>query len=236
VRPWHLKFSSASKKYRDHSDIMLKAYTIPVTPFEQNCTLLVCESTKLAAVSDPGGDLHKIEKAIQTLGVKLEKVLLTHGHIDHCGEASIFAKRHQVPIEGPHEEDAFWIDQLPEQGKRFGFNRLDAFTPERWLNDGDRVYVGEQELEVYHCPGHTPGHVVFFHRSSQLAIVGDVLFDGSIGRTDFPRGNHQDLIDSITTKLWPLGAEVTFVPGHGPTSTFGEQRRRNPFVSDASLA
>jgi hydroxyacylglutathione hydrolase len=208
---------------------------VPVTPFEQNCSVLICGETRLAAVFDPGGDLDRIEAAISNANAKLEKVFLTHGHIDHCGQSMIFAKRHAVPMEGPHQEDSFWIDQLPTQGKMFGFPKLDAFTPDRWLDQGDTVRFGAQQLEVFHCPGHTPGHVVFFHRQAQLAIVGDVLFDGSIGRTDFPRGNHQQLIDAITANLWPLGDDVAFVPGHGPMSTFGEQRRTNPYVSDAAL-
>jgi hydroxyacylglutathione hydrolase len=213
----------------------LRAFTIPVTPFAQNCTILVCTATQQAAVSDPGGDLEKIEKALRQLDVRVVKILLTHGHIDHCGQANIFAQRHGVPIEGPHQDDAFWIDQLPEQGKRFGFAHLDAFTPSRWLHDGDTVNFGNITLEVLHCPGHTPGHVVFFHRDSALAVVGDVLFDGSIGRTDFPRGDHATLLASITQKLWPLGARVQFIPGHGPTSTFGEQRERNSYVADHLL-
>ncbi len=213
----------------------LRAYTIPVTPFAQNCTLLVCTATGQAAVSDPGGDLDKIDRALKQLNVRLVKVFLTHGHIDHCGEANLFAQRHGVEIEGPHRDDAFWIDQLPEQGKRFGFAQLDAFTPSRWLDHGDTVEFGEIRLEVLHCPGHTPGHVVFFHRDSALAIVGDVLFNGSIGRTDFPRGDHATLIDSITKKLWPLGDEVQFIPGHGPSSTFGEQRQHNSYVADHLL-
>ena len=137
-----------------------------------------------------------------------------------------------LALEGPHPEDRFWIDQLPEQGKRFGFARLEAFEPDRWLADGDTVTFGEQTLEVRHCPGHTPGHVIFFHAPSRLAIVGDVLFQGSIGRTDFPRGNHGDLIASITERLWPYGDDMVFVPGHGATSNFGHERRTNPFVGD----
>jgi len=162
-------------------------------------------------------------------------VLLTHGHIDHCGQARDYADRHQVALIGPHEDDAFWIDQLPMQGHRFGFPPLKAFKPDRWLEQGDVLSFGEQKLEVHHTPGHTPGHVVFHHRAVGLAIVGDVLFDGSIGRTDFPRGNHADLIASIQRELWPMGNDTRFVPGHGPMSSFGEQREHNPYVSDAAL-
>ena len=214
----------------------LQLAVIPVTPFTQNCSLLVCRRTGAAAVVDPGGDLDAIDAALEASGGQLVKVLLTHGHIDHCGQAAEFAHRHGVPIEGPHRDDAFWIDQLPAQGTMFGFPRLEAFTPDRWLEGGDRVQVGELDFEVIHCPGHTPGHVVFFHAPSRLAIVGDVLFEGSIGRTDFPRGNHAALIRSIREGLFPLGDDVRFVPGHGPMSSFGDERRHNPYVSDAALA
>jgi hydroxyacylglutathione hydrolase len=214
----------------------MKLLIVPVTPFQQNCSILICEATGKACAIDPGGDLVLIEEAINGQGAVLEKVFLTHGHIDHCGQSIELARKHGVRLEGPHQEDHFWIDQLPNQGKMFGFPPLQAFTPDRWLQEGDTVGFGNETLEVLHCPGHTPGHVVFYHRGSQLAIVGDVLFQGSIGRTDFPRGNHQDLIDSITQKLWPLGEEVAFVPGHGPMSTFGEERRSNSFVADDLLA
>jgi len=213
----------------------MKLLIVPVTPFMQNCSVLICEQTGYAAAIDPGGDLDRIEAAIQGQGARLQKVFLTHGHIDHCGQSAEFARRHGVPLEGPHRDDKFWIDQLPVQGVKFGFARLEAFEPDRWLDDGDTVSFGEQTLEVRHCPGHTPGHVVFFHEPSRLAIVGDVLFQGSIGRTDFPRGDFDTLIRSITSRLWPLGDDVAFVPGHGPMSTFGEERRDNPFVSDEAL-
>jgi hydroxyacylglutathione hydrolase len=214
----------------------MKLLIVPVTPFQQNCSVLICESTKKACAIDPGGDLAKIEAAIASQGAVLEKVFLTHGHIDHCGQSMELARKYGLALEGPHRDDSFWIDQLPNQGKMFGFPPLTAFTPDRWLVDGDSVKFGDETLEVLHCPGHTPGHVVFFHRPSQLAIVGDVLFQGSIGRSDFPRGNHQALIDSITQKLWPLGNEVAFVPGHGPMSTFGEERQSNGFVADDVLS
>ena len=213
----------------------MKLLIVPVTPFEQNCSVLICERTGRAAAVDPGGDLDRIEQALASEGATLEKVLLTHGHIDHCGQSALFARQHQVPIEGPHRDDRFWIEQLPAQGARFGFPTLEAFEPDRWLVDGDTVSFGDETLEVRHCPGHTPGHVIFFHASSRLAIVGDVLFQGSIGRTDFPRGDFQTLIDSITGRLWPLGDDVSFVPGHGPMSTFGDERQHNPFVADSVL-
>ncbi|HPU53191.1 MAG TPA: MBL fold metallo-hydrolase [Burkholderiaceae bacterium] len=208
---------------------------VPVTPYQQNCSLLVCTRTGRAAAFDPGGDLDRIDEALQRLGAKLEKVFLTHGHLDHCGQSAEFARRHGVPLEGPQREDKFWIDQLPDQGKRLGFPALEAFEADRWLEDGDSVQFGDQTLQVIHTPGHTPGHVVFFHPEARLAIVGDVLFQGSIGRTDFPRGNHAALIDSITRKLWPLGEDVAFVPGHGPMSSFGDERRHNSFVADDVL-
>ncbi|MEK9775807.1 MAG: MBL fold metallo-hydrolase [Quisquiliibacterium sp.] len=213
----------------------MKIAILPVTPFAQNCTLMICEQSGKAAAFDPGGDLEHIDSVLGQTGAQLEKVFLTHGHIDHCGQAGEFARRHGVPLEGPQLEDKFWIDQLPEQGKRFGFPRLDAFTPDRWLVDGDRVSFGQITLEVIHTPGHTPGHVVFFNAAERLAIVGDVLFQGSIGRTDFPRGDHATLIASITQKLWPLGEDVAFVPGHGPMSTFGQERQTNAFVADSVL-
>lgn len=208
---------------------------VPVTPFQQNCSLLIDETTGRAVAIDPGGDLDRVDQALARSGATLEKVLLTHGHIDHCGQAGEYASRHGVPLEGPHPDDRFWIEQLPVQGRMFGFPELSAFEPDRWLADGDRVSFGQTELEVFHCPGHTPGHVVFFHRAGRLAIVGDVLFQGSIGRTDFPRGNHGQLLKSIVEKLWPLGNDVAFVPGHGPMSTFGDERAANPFVGDAAL-
>ncbi|MCK9380944.1 MAG: MBL fold metallo-hydrolase [Sulfuritalea sp.] len=203
---------------------------IPVTPFEQNCTLLWCTETMKGALVDPGGDSEKLLAAAASLGVTIEKILLTHGHIDHAGAAGELATRLGVPIEGPQREESFWIDQLVEQSRAFGFPLAQAFTPNRWLDDGDTVSVGNETLQVLHTPGHTPGHVVFFHAPSKLAITGDVLFAGSIGRTDFPRGSYEALMDSIKRKLWPLGDDVKFISGHGPMSTFGEERRTNPFV------
>ncbi|MEX0958840.1 MAG: MBL fold metallo-hydrolase [Burkholderiales bacterium] len=213
----------------------MKVVVIPVTPFHQNCSLLVCEETTRAAIVDPGGDLDRILAAIEENGATLEKILLTHGHIDHCGATAELKRRLGLPVEGPHREDQFWIDQLPRQGEMFGFPRLEPFVPDRYLDGGDIVRFGNATLEVRFCPGHTPGHVIFFHSGQRLALVGDVLFKGSIGRADFPRGDFDTLTASITTQLWPLGDDVTFIPGHGPVSSFGEERRSNPFVGDRVL-
>ena len=213
----------------------LQAVIIPVTPLQQNSTLLWCTKTMRGAFTDPGGDLERLKAAAEQHKVKVEKILLTHGHIDHCGSAKILADELGVPIEGPHEDDRFWISRLEDDGRNYGITGK-VFESDRWLVNGDRVTVGELVFDVYHCPGHTPGHVVFHHPPSKRAIVGDVLFRGSIGRTDFPMGNHQYLIDAITTKLWPLGDDTAFVPGHGPMSTFGRERRTNPFVADSVLA
>ena len=217
------------------SEPPLRAAIVPVTPLQQNCTLLWCTETMRGAFVDPGGDLPRLKAAAAQAGVTIEKILLTHGHIDHCGQAGIFAEELGVEIEGPHEDDIFWIAQLKEDGQRYGIDGR-PFTPSRWLVDGDQVTVGNLTLDVYHCPGHTPGHVVFHHPESKLALVGDVLFQGSVGRWDFPKGNQQQLINSITTRLWPLGGETAFVPGHGPMSTFAHERASNPYVSDRALA
>lgn len=203
---------------------------IPVTAFEQNCSLIWCPQTSKAAVVDPGGDLDLILEEVAARGVQVEKILLTHTHIDHAGGTGDLAARLGIPIEGPHKDDKPWLDALEQQSTMFGLPKVSAFIPDRWLQHGERVNVGNQELEVLHCPGHTPGHLVFFHRASRLAIVGDVLFKGSIGRTDFPMGDHATLIASIRNHLWPLGDEVAFIPGHGPMSTIGEERATNPFV------
>jgi hydroxyacylglutathione hydrolase len=213
------------------SEPPLKAAVIPVTPLQQNCTLLWCTATMRGAFVDPGGDLPRLKAAAQQVGVTVEKILLTHGHIDHCGSAGILAEELGVEIEGPHEADIYWIDRLAEDGAKYGIAGR-PFTPSRWLVDGDQVSVGEIIFDVRHCPGHTPGHVVFHHPESKLALVGDVLFKGSVGRWDFPHGNQQQLISSITQRLWPMGGETAFVPGHGPMSTFGYERATNPFVGD----
>ncbi|MGE0329335.1 MAG: MBL fold metallo-hydrolase [Ramlibacter sp.] len=209
---------------------MLQYLTIPVTAFQQNCSLVWDDATKQAAVIDPGGDLDVLLEEVGRLGLKLEQIWLTHAHIDHAGGTAELATRLQLPIIGPHPGDQFWIDGLPQQGAMFGFAHSEAFTPTRWLHDGDTVELAGHVLHVRHCPGHTPGHVVFHAPEIQRAFVGDVLFAGSIGRTDFPGGNHQQLLDSIAQRLWPMGDDTVFIPGHGPESTFGRERRGNPYV------
>jgi glyoxylase-like metal-dependent hydrolase (beta-lactamase superfamily II) len=204
---------------------------VPVTPFEQNCTIFWCEKTRQAAVIDPGGDVERINRKLESENLTLCKVLVTHGHIDHAGAVAVLATSAGVPIEGPHVEDRFWIEGMAQQSKMFGFPAVQSFEPTRWLNEGDKVQFGEVELEVLHSPGHTPGHVIFFHRESQLAQVGDVIFQGSIGRTDFPKGDHATLLRSIKEKLFALGDDVELIPGHGPMTTVGEERRYNPFLS-----
>jgi len=205
---------------------------IPVTAFQQNCSLVWCDETLQAAVVDPGGDLPRILAAVEENGLSLERILVTHGHIDHAGAVAELAERLSLPVEGPQQEDKFWIDGMPQQSKAYGFPSVRAFTPDRWLDQGDRVRFGNVEMEVLHCPGHTPGHVVFFNVPGRLTFVGDVLFKGSIGRTDFPKGDFDTLIASIQGRLWPLGDDVTFVSGHGPLSTFGAERRSNPYCGD----
>ena len=208
----------------------MKATIIPVTAFAQNCSLIWCEDTMKGCLVDPGGDVDALMEAVKKEGVTLEKILCTHGHLDHVGAVAEIAKKNDLPIEGPHKDDGFWIDDLVQQTAQFGFPPTETFTPTRWLNDGDEVTFGNVTLQVFHCPGHTPGHVVFFDTETRVAIVGDVLFQGSIGRTDFPKGNHADLINAIKTKLFPLGDDVVFIPGHGPLSTIGDEKRSNPFL------
>jgi glyoxylase-like metal-dependent hydrolase (beta-lactamase superfamily II) len=209
---------------------MLKYETVPVTAFEQNCSLVWCDVTLDGAVIDPGGDLPRILAAAQRHKVTLKAIWLTHAHIDHAGGTAELAAQLSLPIIGPHPGDQYWIDGLPQQGAMFGFPRSEPFVPTRWLADGDTVTVGHSMLQVRHCPGHTPGHVVFFSAEAQRAFVGDVLFAGSIGRTDFPGGNHAQLLSSISERLWPMGDDTVFIPGHGPESSFGEERRFNPYV------
>ncbi|EHR73766.1 Zn-dependent hydrolase, glyoxylase [Burkholderiales bacterium JOSHI_001] len=209
---------------------MLNYETIPVTPFQQNCSLVWCSDTKEAAVIDPGGDLPEIAAAVKRLGLNLTQILLTHAHIDHAGGTGTLARELKLPIVGPHPGDQYWIDGLAQQSKMFGFAPAEPFTPTRWLADGDTVTVGHSTLAVRHCPGHTPGHVVFHSAEAKRAFVGDVLFAGSIGRTDFPGGDHDTLIASITQRLWPMGDDTVFIPGHGPESSFGRERRGNPYV------
>ena len=210
---------------------MLRYRTLPVTPFQQNCSIVWCDRTMKGAVIDPGGELDRLVEAARVLGVALEAIWLTHAHIDHAGGTGELARRLSLPVVGPHPGDQFWIDGLPEQSAMFGFPPAESFVPTRWLHDGDTLALGEETLAVRHCPGHTPGHVVFHSAGAQRAFVGDVLFAGSIGRTDFPGGNHQQLIDSITRRLWPMGDETVFIPGHGPESSFGRERRGNPYVA-----
>lgn len=206
-----------------------------VTPLQQNCTTVWCTATNKAAVIDPGGNVDAVLAEVARRGLVLDQIWLTHGHLDHAGGAAEMREKSGVSIIGPQEEDLFWIADLEEHGQRWGLPETRTFTPDRWLNDGDQLSLGETAWEVYHTPGHTPGHVIFFNRASRFAQVGDVLFKGSVGRTDFPRSDHQTLLNAIVTKLWPLGDDVTFVPGHGPVSTFGDERRSNQFVSDAAL-
>jgi glyoxylase-like metal-dependent hydrolase (beta-lactamase superfamily II) len=219
-----------SRRKLSQIDLAMKFRVIPVTPFEQNCTLLWCEKTRRGAVVDPGGDVPKILAAITEEGITVDKLLITHGHVDHAGGASELAKKLNVPIEGPHSEDAFLLEELPGQSQRYGFPLAASFVPDRWLNDGDSVQIGEETLAVLHTPGHTPGHLVFYDPAANLALVGDVLFRGSIGRSDFPRGDLNTLISSIREKLFPLGDDVAFIPGHGAMSTFGNERHTNPFL------
>jgi len=210
----------------------LSIAVVPVTAFEQNCTILMCDTTREAAVVDPGGDLPRIKAQLEKMSAKPVKILLTHAHIDHAGGTAGLARDLGVPVIGPHKEDEFWIQSLPQQSMMFGFPQAESFTPDQWLNDGDTVSIGNITLQVIHAPGHTPGHVVFFEPESKTALVGDVIFNGSIGRTDFPKGNFDELVSSIRTKLFPLGDDVQFICGHGPNSTFGHERQHNPFVSD----
>jgi hydroxyacylglutathione hydrolase len=210
----------------------LKAVIVPVTPFEQNCALVWDAASKQGAVVDPGGDLDKVRAAIDEIGMQAEKILLTHGHIDHAaGAAELKQMLGGIAIEGPHQSDKFLLDGLAAHGLAFGMTRARNVTPDRWLDEGDTVTIGAARFAVLHCPGHSPGSVVFFNSAHHFAIVGDVLFRGSIGRTDFPYGNHEALITAIKTKLLPLGDEVRFICGHGPTSTLGNERRTNPFIA-----
>lgn len=215
---------------------MLKVMIAPVTPFQQNCSIVWCDETMEGTAIDPGGDFDMLQQAIAQQGIKVTKVLLTHGHVDHASAAGTMAEHYGVKIEGPHEDDLFLIEGLPDSGAKYSFPVYKPFVPDRWLTNGDTVSLGNLTFDVVHCPGHTPGHVVFVHKPSKVAFVGDVLFRGSIGRTDFPRGNHADLIRSIRERLFALGDSVQFVPGHGPVSTLGRERMGNPYVSDAAVA
>lgn len=204
---------------------------VPVTAFEQNCSILWCDETLSAVVVDPGGDQHKIDSVIKALGLTLTAVWLTHCHIDHAGATADVAQAYSVPIIGPQKEEQFWIDMLPQQSAMFGFPPVKSFTPNQWLEQGDVVNVGNETLQVKHCPGHTPGHVVFYSEQAELVVVGDVLFNGGIGRTDFPKGDHQTLLNAIKNQLFTLPDQTQFIPGHGPMSTIGHEKRTNPFVN-----
>lgn len=214
----------------------LRVEIVPVTPFQQNCSIIWCSETNQAAIVDPGGDLEKVLAVISKYQIDVRQILLTHGHLDHAGGASSLAKDLEVPVIGPHIEDEFWLQSMQKQAEIYAFPGVKNCQPDQWLNDGDSINVGQQKLSVYHCPGHTPGHVIFYHADSKLAFVGDVLFKGGIGRTDFPKGDYNTLIRSITDKLWPLGNDTRFVSGHGPLSDFGQERATNPFVSDRKIA
>ncbi len=209
---------------------MLHHHTLPVTAFAQNCSLVWCDATHEAALIDPGGEVDRLLAAVAERGLTLKAIWLTHAHIDHAGGVGTLVRTQGLPVIGPHEGDQFWINALPQQSQMFGFPQAEPFTPTRWLNEGDTVTLGQCTVQVRHCPGHTPGHVIFFDEGSRHAFVGDVLFAGSIGRTDFPGGHHQTLIDAIHQRLLPLGDDVSFTPGHGPESTLGEERRFNPYL------
>jgi hydroxyacylglutathione hydrolase len=211
----------------------VRAAIIPVTAFQQNCTLIWSEATKRGAVVDPGGDLDRIERAIAETGITVEKILLTHGHIDHAGGAAELRDRLGVPVEGPHRGDLVILERLDEIGRAYGIIDARPVTPDRWLDEGDTVTVGDLTFAILHCPGHSPGSVVFVNAAERFALMGDVLFRGSVGRTDLPGGDHAALMRSIKTKLLPLGDDMTFLPGHGPASTIGEERATNPFVQEA---
>jgi hydroxyacylglutathione hydrolase len=210
----------------------LQAFIIPVTPFQQNCSLVYDDGKKVGAIVDPGGDVNLILDAIRQSGIVIEKILLTHGHIDHAGGAAELKEALNVPIEGPHLEDLFLLESLPESGAKYGMMNARAVMPDRWLKEGDNITVGDLNFAVFEAPGHTPGSVVLFNEENRFALMGDVLFQGSVGRTDFPRGDHATLIQSIKEKLYPLGDDVVFLPGHGSPSTIGEERRTNPFLNE----
>jgi glyoxylase-like metal-dependent hydrolase (beta-lactamase superfamily II) len=213
----------------------LRGIIVPVTPFQQNCTILWDEDTKAGMVVDPGGDVERIIEAIGQTGAKVERILLTHGHLDHAGGAAGLRDAVQqtsgtvVPIEGPDTRDGFLLSGIAAQAAAFGFEARDV-TPDRWFSEGDTVALGPHRFSVLHCPGHTPGHLVYVNHAARFALVGDVLFQGSVGRTDFPYGDHRALIAAIKAKLLPLGDDYSFLCGHGPGSTLGAERTGNPFL------
>ena len=214
----------------------LKVEIVQVTAFQQNCSVLWCTDTMIGAVVDPGGDVDDILKVINQHNIKVEQILLTHGHLDHAGGAAKLARELNIPVIGPQKDDDFWLQGIEEQSQTYGLPGGENCSPDQWLNDGEKVQVGNISLSVLHCPGHTPGHVVFYNKEANIAFVGDVLFKGSIGRTDFPKGDHATLIHSITSKLWPLGGQTQFISGHGDISDFATERATNPFVSDQALS
>jgi hydroxyacylglutathione hydrolase len=226
---------AGARLFRAMAEPPLKIAILPVTPYRQNCSLVWCTATKRAAAIDPGGEIPRLQQAIAELGLTLEKVLLTHGHLDHASGAAKLAREAGVKVEGPHKDDLFLLEKLADNGRHPGFGDAENCRPDRWLEDGDTVALGNLEFGVRHCPGHTPGHVVFFHAPAKIAFVGDVIFAGSVGRSDLPRGSHEQLVRSITERLWPLGDDMRFVPGHGQTSTFGWERKTNPYVCDLAL-
>jgi glyoxylase-like metal-dependent hydrolase (beta-lactamase superfamily II) len=209
----------------------LRAGIIPVTPFQQNCTILFDEETKNGVVVDPGGEVDRIRGTIDDNDISVEAIWLTHGHIDHAGGAMDLKEALGVPLIGPHEDDRELLANLENQARMFGLDQsVRNVIPDRYLSEGETVSFGEHEFEVFHCPGHAPGHVVFFNRKARFAHVGDVLFNGSVGRTDLPGGDHDALIRSIREKLLPLGDDIGFLCGHGPGGRFGDERRSNPFL------
>jgi len=214
--------------------VSLQVEIVPVTAFQQNCSVIWCTETLEGAVIDPGGDVENILSMINRHQIKVEKILLTHGHLDHAGGAARLARELAKPVIGPQKDDDFWLQGIEQQSKTYGLPGGENCNPDQWLSDGEVVQVGNETLDVYHCPGHTPGHIIFHHKASELAFVGDVLFKGSIGRTDFPRGDHATLIHSIKTKLWPLGNQTRFISGHGEISDFASERASNPFVADSA--
>ncbi len=208
----------------------MKVTIVPVTPMAQNCSILACEQTGHAAVVDPGGDCERIAQQLEEAGLVCEKIFVTHAHADHAGGVAALQERFGIPVEGPHKADRNWVRTLGVQGKMMGLPGTRSFKPDRWLEDGDTIQFGELKLHVLHCPGHTPGHLAFFEPESRIVIAGDLVFQGSIGRSDFPGGDHATLLRSIAEKLIPLGDDVTVVPGHGPSTTIGQERRTNPFL------
>ena len=218
------------------NSVILKVQVVTATPYQQNCSVIWCTEIFEGAVIDPGGDIDRIINVVDQHQINVVKILLTHGHLDHAGGATKLARELNIPIIGPQKGDQFWLDGMEMQGQSFGLPSAENCTPDQWLEGGEDVQVGNETLSVFHCPGHTPGHIIFHHKDTALAFVGDVLFKGSIGRTDFPRGDHATLIQSITSKLWPLGGETRFISGHGEISDFATERATNPFVGDNALA